>query len=150
MLNNYVPDSLIPILICLPTYDTSIKFSLLFYENYRDLPQHKVLFDEYVVYTDVGYKLGSIEYRKVNGAEEWYKNRLTHRGGDHPAYISDTIQEWWKNGEYHRDNDLPARIWDDGTQGWYKNGTSHRENDKPAFIWADGEKLWFKNGKQIK
>ena len=79
MLNNYVPDALVPILICFPDYDTSCKFSKLFYENYRDLPQHKVLFDEYVVYTgspdqsSKGYKLGSFEYKIGGNGMYWVR-----------------------------------------------------------------------------
>src|SRR3990167_6095037 len=104
-LNSYVPDGLLPILICFPTYNTSRKFSKLFYENYENIPQHKVLFDEYVEYTYVGYKLGSIEYRKINGTQYWYKNE-----------------------KRHRENYEPAIIWADGTKYWYKNGKRYREN----------------------
>src|SRR3990167_3422820 len=121
-LNCYVPDGLIPILVCFPSYETSCKFSLLFYENYRDLPQHKVLFNEYVVYTGspdesspdyTGYKLGSFEYKIINGT-----------------------QKWRKNGLLHRENDLPACIWANGMNEWYKDGQLHRENDLPACMWA--------------
>ena len=95
-LNCYVQDGLLPILICFPTYETSCKFSKLFYENYKSLPQHKVLFDEYVIYTGspdenssnyTGYKLGSFGYeievgyqaRFKNGTQQWYKNGKLHR-----------------------------------------------------------------------
>ena len=125
-LNQYVPDSLIPILTCFPTYETSIKFSKLFYENYKSLPQHKVLFDEYVEYTNVGYKLGSIEYKEVCGKKIWCKN-----------------------GNIHRENDKPAFIGAWGTQYWYKNGKLHRENDEPAVIGTD-RKEWWINEKRIK
>src|SRR3990167_9929300 len=116
-LNCYVPDSLIPIMICFPTYDTSCKFSRIFYENYKNLPQHKVLFDEYVIYTgssDIdskGYKLGSMEYINEDETEYWYKN-----------------------GVLHRENDKPAIIWFDGSKQWWKNGLRHRENNQPAGI----------------
>src|SRR3989344_2097281 len=133
-INSYVPDSLIPILVCFPTYGTSSKFSLLFYENYKNIPQHKVLFDEYVIYTGSsesesssnykGYKLGSIEYIF------WHETQI-----------------WYKNGKRHRENDKPAVVWSDGTQEWYKNGQLHRENDKPATVWSDGTQEWYKNGK---
>src|SRR3990167_7540876 len=113
LMNRYVPDALIPILICFPAYETSCKFSKLFYENYKSLPQHKVLFDEYVIYTGSsdenspnynGYLLGSMQYEIK-----------------HIYPFLNESQEWRKNGVLHRDNDLPAYIWADGTQEWYKN-----------------------------
>src|SRR3990167_8868606 len=122
-MNIYVPDGLLPILTCFPTYDTSIKFSKLFYENYENIPQHKVLFDEYVIYTDVGYQLGSVEFRNDNGTQFWYKNKVFHRGNDNPAYIGAN-----------------------GSQKWYKNGKLHRENDQPAYIGIGGKyKAWYIN-----
>ena len=147
-LNCYVPDSLIPILICFPTYETSCKFSLLFYENYKSLPQHKVLFDEYVIYTNVGYKLGSIEYETENGYEFWHKNEQLHRGNDEPAVIYSNAKEWYKNGKLHRGIDQPAYIVANGLKQWCKNGRLHRDNDKPAFIHFDGTQEWFVNGKR--
>ena len=69
-LNQYVPDSLIPILTCFPTYETSIKFSKLFYENYKSLPQHKVLFDEYVVYTR-SPDLGDLVYKSYKSYKRY-------------------------------------------------------------------------------
>ena len=110
-LNCYVPDGLLPILISFPTYDTSCKFSKLFYENYRDLPQHKVLFDEYVIHTNNGYTLGSIKYLVeyfqlgIKNYEEWTKNGKHHRK-DGPAYISyygngkRCCKKWFINGVY--------------------------------------------------
>src|SRR3990167_1171573 len=147
-MNIYVPDGLLPILTCFPTYDTSIKFSKLFYENYENIPQHKVLFDEYVIYTDVGYQLGSVEFRNDNGTQFWYKNKVFHRGNDKPAYIGigGKYKAWYINGKRHREGDNPAIIWPNTTQEWWINGEHHRENDKPARIWNDGSQEWYLNG----